>query len=187
VVLIEDRLRLPGVPGLSRLVGVGLGVLPGYGYQPVQVALEHAVLGRDGGHRLEPVHLPFGLLEHLFGHTAGLDLFAQLLELAALFGLAQLLADGLHLLAQDLLLLSLPEGAFDLGLDLGFEAQDLLLARHLDNQEPESLGDLGGLQQVLLLGDGEIRGGGDEVGKDPSILGAQNSLGRLLGDAELRP
>ncbi len=100
--------------------------------------------------------------------------------------ISRLLADGLHLLAQDLLLLGLAEGAFDLGLDLGLEPEDLLLARHLDDQEAQPLVDMRRLQQVLLLGDREVGRGRDQVGEDARVLGAEHRLGGLLGDRSTR-
>ncbi len=66
---------------------------------------------------------------NLLGGVGLLDLAPQLLDLGLLVvGLAELLADGLELLAQEELALALLEVGLDVALDLGAQLEQLELA-----------------------------------------------------------
>ena len=101
-----------GVVGVEHLARVGgvealLGALaPRHGDQPVEVVADHLRLARLLAHALEAAQLALGLLAHLVGHAGLVDLAAVLVDDRAVV-LAQLLADRLHLLAQEVLALLL--------------------------------------------------------------------------------
>ena len=166
VVVVEDLLGLGEVDlDLAALV-------PGQRDQPVQVGPGDRVLGRGRGHAREALELPQGLLLGLLGHPRRLDLLAQLGRLALLVVVvAELLLDGLHLLAQVVLALVLLELALHLALDLAADLEHLeVLHQHLVDAL-EARVDVERLQELLLLGG--VQGGqvaGDEVREVPRLL-----------------
>src|SRR5439155_21632425 len=97
------------------------------------------------------------LLLHGFAHRRLLDLFLALAQLRGALVLAELILDGLHLLAEDVLTLRLVEGLLDLALALRLELQDLVLLREEDRDELESLDDRVGLEELLALLEREVR------------------------------
>ena len=146
VVVVEDLLGLDDVD-------LGLGALaPGQRHQPVEVGAGHGVLGRGRRHLGEAVQLAQGLLLGVLGHAGRLDLLAQLVELALLVvALAQLLLDGLHLLAQVVLALVLLQLGLHLALDLVADLQHLqVLDQHLVEPLQARL-HVERLQHLLLL------------------------------------
>ena len=112
----------PGVVGvehLARVHGVEplLGALrPGHRDQPVEVAADHRGLGRLLALALEPAQLLLGLLGDRLRHPGLGDLALVLLDQAALV-LAQLLADRLHLFAQEVVALLLLGAGLDVVAD----------------------------------------------------------------------
>ncbi len=128
-----------------------LGALgPRHGHEPVEVGADHRALARLLAHGLEPPDLLLGLLAHGLGHARLLDLLAVLLRHRGVV-VAQLLADRLHLLAQEVVALLLlgaglhvvadPAADLELGEPLALEGERLL----------EPLGHVEGLQQLHLL------------------------------------
>ena len=79
---------------------------PRHGEQPVDVAPDRLRLGRALAHALEAGELALGLLAHVIRHRRLGDLRAELLDDGRLV-LAELLADRVELLAQDVLALLL--------------------------------------------------------------------------------
>ena len=149
-------MRLGGreVLALARLLG------PGHGDQPVEVVARDGGLGRHRRHGLEALELLERLLLGVLGHAGLLDLLAQLLDLVAAVVLAaQLLLDRLHLLVEVVLLL----GALHLLLDAALDALVDLELVHLGLEDRRDARQpfLGreDLQQVLLVLDGQRRGG----------------------------
>ena len=113
MVLVEDAARLLEV---DRLLG---RELPGQLDQPVEIGADHAVFGRGLGHPLEPAELAPRLLLDLLRHLGLGDRLAQLGDLVLLaVGVAQLLLDRRHLLAEEHLALALVERGAGLLADL---------------------------------------------------------------------
>jgi len=185
VVGIEDLTRVLRVEALLRALA------PGHREQPVEVVPDHGRLGGLVAHPLEPRELPLGLLEHLLGHLGLGDLLAVLLDDRRLV-LAELLADRLELLAEDVLPLLLVHTGLDVLLDpLANLHQREALALELE-RELEPLADVDGLEELHLLLEREVgrvaRRVGERArlrdraneGRDPAVVSAQ--LEDLLHD-----
>ena len=179
VVGVQD---LPGVADVEVVVGP---LAPGKVSDPVEVGAGDRVLGAGGGDGLQPVELLLGHLLHL-GRQAGLlEPLGQLIELLLLLAqLAQLLLDGLELLAQVVLALRLRHLALHGGVDLVGELEDLPLAVEELEHELHAGLEVHRLQDLLLLLDGDVDVGGDEVGQVPRVGDRLHQLrggGRELG------
>jgi hypothetical protein len=131
--------------------------------EPVQVGPDHLALAALA-RALEPPELALGLLAHLVGHAGLVDLRAVLVDERRVV-LAELLADRLHLLAQEVVALLLLGARLDVVADL---------AAHLQPHEPlalhaqrllQALGDVEGAEQLDLLLEGEVRGVAARVGQ----------------------
>ncbi len=182
---VEHRARLHRVQALVR------ALVPGDGDQPVEVRADHRGLARLLAHPLQAAELLQCLLVDLLGHLGGLDLGAVLLRDRALV-LAELLADRLHLLAQEVLALLVLGALLDVladalaHLQLG---QRLALQLHCQLQP---LGHVERAQQLDLLLVGQLGGVAGRVGQraglgdraqergDPTVVAAQ--LEDLLDD-----
>ncbi len=179
-----------GVVGVQHLAGVDrvqplLGALaPGHRDQPVQVAADHRGLGRLLALALEPAQLLLGLLGDRLRHLRLGDLVFVLGDQVGLV-LAQLLADRLHLLAQEVLSLLFLGAGLDVLADLGAHLRlGQPLALQLD-REVEAGGDVDRLQQpqLALVGDVGAEAGGvgqgaglldrAQEGGDPPVVPAQ--------------
>ena len=156
-----------GVEHLARVHGIEplLGALrPRHGDQPVEVRADHRRLAGLLAHPLEPAQLALGLLAHVVGHPGLVDLGAVLLGDGRVV-LAQLLADRVHLAAQQILALLLLGAGLDVladalsDLELG-QAAALELER-----QAQPLDDVDGLEQLDLLLVGEVGRVAGRVGK----------------------
>jgi hypothetical protein len=178
VVVVEDLL------GLDE-IDLGLRPLrPGQSHEPVEVGARHGVFGGGGRHLAQAVQLAQGLLLRLVGHARGFDLVAELVVFALLVvAFAQLLLDGLHLLAQVVLALVLLQLGLDLALDLVADLEHLEVF-HQDLVEPiEPRADLEDLQHLLLLRGGQRRQAArDEVGEARGILDVRGQGLQLVGE-----
>ena len=185
VVGVEDLARVRGIEPLVR------ALRPRHGDEPVEVRADHRGLAARLAHPLEPVELALGLLADGVGHPGLGDLRPVLLDDRRVV-LAELLADRVHLLAQDVLALLLLGARLDvvadalahlqLGQPLALEAQGQL----------EPLDDVDRLEQLDLLLEGEVgrvaggvgerAGLGDRAheGRDAAVVAAQ--LEDLLDD-----
>ena len=176
-----------GVVGVEDLAGdlrvepLVRRLTPGHGQEPVEVGADHRRLARGIAHALEPVELALRLLAHLVGHARFPDLRPVLVDHRALV-LAELLADRLELLAQEVLpLLGLRAGLDVLAdapadLQLG---QPLALQRH---GEPQPLDHVERLEQLDALRE-------REVGRIGAGVGERAGLGdraQELADAGVR-
>jgi hypothetical protein len=149
VVLVEHLARVHRVEPLRR------ALLPRHGDQPVEVGADDRRLGGLLAHLLEAPELLLGLLADFVGHARFLDLHAVLVHDGAVV-LAELLADRLHLPAQEVLALLLlgaalhvladPAADVELGQRLALEAQRQL----------EPLLDVDRLEQLDLLLEVEV-------------------------------
>ena len=159
-----------GVVGVEHLARGGrvelvLGALaPRDVGQDVEVGADHLGLAGLLAGALQAVELALGLLADLVGHAGLGDLGAVVLDDRAVV-LAELAADRLHLLAQDVLALLLGGAVLDVladalaHLQLG---QALALAAE---GELEALGDVERLEQLDLLLEGQVGGVAGGVGQ----------------------
>ena len=145
--------RVIGVQHLSRVhrIQTLVGALrPRHSDQPVDVGANHGGLARRFAHPLEPAELALGLLTHLVGHTGLVDLLAVLIDDRRVV-LAQLLADRVHLLSQEVLALLLLGARLDVVADalthLGLGQRFTL---QLEGQR-QPLDHLEGLEQLHLV------------------------------------
>jgi hypothetical protein len=97
----------------------------------------------------------------------GLDLLLHLVEIGAVFALAEFLLDGLDLLVQVVLALALFHLALDAAADALLDLQDVELGLELVEQLFEALADIEDLEDFLLLLELQRQVGGDGVGQAP--------------------
>ena len=179
VVGVED---LAGADRVEHFVG-GLG--PRHGDQPVEVGADHRGLAGAFARALEPPELALGLLADLVGHARLFDLRPVLLDDRGVV-LAQLLADRVHLLAQEVLALLVLGALGDVfvnalaDLELG-QAVALELDGHA-----QALGDVDRLEDLDLLLSGDVGRVADRVGKRPRAVDrAQEGADAIVGAAKL--
>jgi hypothetical protein len=150
-----------GVVGIQHLAGVQrieplLGAdAPRHREQPVEVVADHRRLGRALAHPLEPAELLLGLLAHGLRHPRLGDLRAVLVDDGAVV-LPELLADRLHLLAQDVLALLLLDALVDVVANALAQLHQRQALTLQAQRELEPLGHLDGLEELDLLLEGEV-------------------------------
>ena len=135
---------------------------------------------------LEPAELAIDFAAHGLGQVEGVELLAQFLQVAGLVVLAELLADGLELLAEEEFALPVAQLLLHPGLDvlLGIEQADLPLDVH--QHLTEALLDGEGLEQDLALCRVDVDVAGHEVGELAGLVHAgQHLLHHLFGQAGL--
>ncbi len=177
VILVQD---LAGVDQVEVVLGPHR---PRHVHQPLKVAPRDRVLRGLRRHARQPVQLAVRLLLHLRRHPRLLHPLAQLGDLLlAVLALAQLLADRLHLLAEEELLLVLVDVLAHRVADLRADLEHLQLAVEDLRELAQALLHVGRLEQFLLVGDLEVEQRGDEV-RDPPLarLGARRAH-RLVRD-----
>ena len=173
VVRVQDRARLGDVE-----VVLGADVPRELGH-PVEVGADPAVLGRLLGRALQAAELALGLLADVLGHVGVGDLLAVLLDDVLLAVLAELLADRVHLLAQEELALALLHALADVGADLVLQlelGQDLLGP---GQDLLEALLDVEGLEDLDLLLERQVRRVAGRVGERAGVGDAAQELGDL--------
>ena len=178
VILVQNLLGLANVDLRARALG------PRQHRQPLDVVAGERVVGGHGRHARQARQLLQGLLLHVLGHAGGVDLLAQLLDLAlALVLLAQLLLDGLELLAQIVVALRLLHLVLHLGLDLGAQLLHLDLLGQMLVQQLQPRRDAGRLQQLLLVvGGQEGQRGGDKIHQPARLLDVGGNRPQLVGE-----
>ena len=176
VVGVEHRARL-----IDLEVVIGANVPRDLG-EPIEVRADPAVLRRLVRGALQPPELTVGLLANLIGHPGGLDLGAKIGDHVVAVIVAELLADGGHLLAQDQLALALLEVVGDLVadplLDLDLGERVLGPRQHL----LEALLDVDGLEDLDLPLEAEIGRVAGHVGDLSGVVDPTQEL-RDLGNA----
>jgi hypothetical protein len=178
VVLVQDLL---GQDHVQLVLGL---LCPGKVDQPVQVGAGDRVLGGLGRHLPQPVQLLLGDLARFLRHARALDLLAQFVQLSPVVLLAELLLDGLHLLAQIELALGLPHLVRHLRLDAAADLLQLHLAGDDLHQLLDAILDVVPLQEADLLLHGDVEHGGGQVGQAAGIAGAggQHHVAQVVGD-----
>ena len=108
-----------GVEHLARMYRIEpllRALAPRHAEQPVEVGADHRRLAAGFAHALEPAELALGLLANGVGHLRVGDLALVLLDHRGVV-LVELLADRLHLLAQEVLALLLLRAGLDVVAD----------------------------------------------------------------------
>src|SRR5829696_5931534 len=173
-------------PGLGDVQGVGGLLAPGQLGHGVEPGPDPAVLGVLLAGPLQAADLPLDRLADGLGHLALLDLGPVGVDRAlAVLALAELLADGGQLLAQDELALALLH-------PLGHVLADAVLELDLAQGVPapgehllEALLDVDRLQHLDLLLERQVRGVDGGVGDLAGVGDAPQQLGDLGGAAGL--
>ena len=176
VVGVEDFLRLRNVHfHAGRL-------LPRQDRQPLNVVARQRVVGSHGRHARQAAKFLQRLFLDIVGHSRRFDLLAQFLGVAGGFILlAQLLLDGLHLLAQVVLALRLLHAVLHFALDLVAQLLDFQLLGQVlvDLLQPDT--NVGRLQHVLLVAGGERRQGrSDEINHAAGIVDVSGHRRKLV-------
>ena len=176
MVLVED------LAGLDEVEVVDGRLVPGQGEHPVEVIADDRSLGRLGMHLGQADDL---LLELLAGLVGDLDLLQPVLVgldlLLDLRPLPELLLDGLHLLAEEVLLLELVHLSLGLGRDLRLDVEELELAGQVLIDLLETLEGIDDLQGLLGFLDLELEVAGRQVGQPARLVdvgGDDEDLGR---------
>jgi hypothetical protein len=182
------------LPRVDRIEPLHRALAPGHGEEPVEVGADDGRLGALLADALEPRELALGLLAHRLGHRRVRELLAVLVDDGRVV-VAELLADGLELAAEDVLALLLLRAGLDVLTDA---APDLKLGEPLvlePDGELEPLADIGRLEQVDLLLEGQVGrvsrgvGEGSRLGdraheaRDGAVVAAQ--LEDLLDDGAI--
>jgi hypothetical protein len=171
--------------GVVRVEPLLRDLPPRHRQEPVEVGADHLRLAVLLAHALQAGGLALGLLAHGLGQVGFGDLGAEVVGDGRVV-LAELLADRLHLLAQDVLALLLLRAFLDVLADaaahlqlrqtLGLEAQRQL----------EPLDDVDGLQQPHLVGEGDVGGVGSRIGERAQLGDrAEERMDALIGIAQL--
>ena len=174
VVLVQHALRAVQV---QVVLGVGA---PGDVQDPVEVRADDLVLGRLVGDAPQARELAVGRGAHLVRQRGLLDSPPELVDLG-LVALAQLVLDGLELLAQHEFPLALLDVLLHLGLDARAKLQHLRLARQDLAQAPQARRHTHLLQQLLLLGHGQAQRRGDQVRQRAGVVHVGRGHLQLIG------
>ncbi len=165
VILVEELL------GLLDVDLAGRALRPGQNGQPLHVVARQRVVRRRRIHPRQPGELLQRILLGLLRHAGGFDLLLEVRDvLLGLVQVAQLLLDGLHLLAQIEVPLRLLDRILNLALDLVAQLLNpqLLGQVAVDHLQPRL--HVGGLEQLLLLGGGQKRQAGRDEVRQPRRL-----------------
>ena len=178
MVLVED------LGGAVELQAVVRARAPGQLRDPLQVGADHLGLHRLAPGALQAAQLALDLLPRLLGEGEGAELLAERLQLLGRVVVAELLLDRLHLLAQEHLALALAELLLDGALDVLLRLQQADLALDEDEHLAHALLDREGLEEALLLRDGELDVAGHEIGELAGLGDrVQHLVHDLLGEA----
>ena len=176
MVLVQDFL------GLAQVQVVHGVLVPGQGEHPVQIIADDGRLRRFGMHLGQAGDLLLEFLAHLAGDLDLLQLVLVALDLLLDFGaFPELLLDGFHLLAQEILFLELVHLALGFGRDLRLDVEKLQLFRQQVVDLAETLEGIDDFQDLLGLFDPEFEVRGGQV-RQPSrfvdVGGDDEDLGR---------
>ncbi len=176
VILVEAAAHVLGIElVLRRLAPRQIG-------EPLEVRAGHVVLRRLLLHPREARELLASDLLRILRETRAADAVAQLLDLVFLARLAELLADVLHLLAEDLLALRLAL-VLDHRAHLAANAEHLeLVLRHREHEAHARLR-VEGLEHLLFVRDRRLLGREvrrDEIGERAALAHVVEDRGDLL-------
>jgi hypothetical protein len=150
-------------------------------HQPVEVVADHAVLAGLDRRRLQARHLLARTPQRRLRQLRLLDRLLEALDLecARILLVAELAADDLQLLAQEVVLLRLLGLVADLGEDLLVERDQLALGHRELQRQLEALGYVDLFEQPLAVGDLAHDAGG-EVGELARILDVEQRRGEAV-------
>ena len=154
VVLVEHA------AGLRHVELLGAPLVPGQLGDRLEVRADDLGLHGLPADARQPLPLPVDFLAGVLGQVERVELRAQLLQalVRAAVGFAELLLNGLELLAQVHLALPAADLFLDLGLDVLLRRKHVDLALHVDEDAPQPVLDRERLEQDLLGGGRERRG-----------------------------
>ena len=180
VILVED------LPGARQFEVVVAARVPRQLGDPLEIGADDLRLHAFAAGTLQAPQLALHLGARLLGQQELAELLPKLADLLAGVVVAELLLNGLELLAQEHLALALTELLLNLTLDvfLGFEQADLSL--HVHEHAAQALFHAERFQQPLLLGHGELDVAGHEVGEAPGVLDRiEYLMHHLFGESAL--
>jgi hypothetical protein len=176
VVLLEDLGRPRNVQPLLRALG------PRQLTDGLEVGADDLRLHALGTHPFESAQLSVDLLAGGFREFEGLEFFAQFFEVFSTSVLTELALNGLELLAQEHLALTIAQFLLDLRLDVLLRVQDRDLLLDMKEHLAQAVLHRQRLEQSLGIGRFEVEVTGHEVGETPRLLGfGEKLLHRLLG------
>ena len=165
MILVENGL------GLLQIEIVDGALAPGKGEHPVQVIPDDRGLGRLGMHLGQPADILLDFPPDFFRHLELFQLFLKAPDLfLKLVALAQLLLDGLHLLAEEILALMLVHFALGLGRDPRLDVEDLDLLGQVIVDFFEAGDRIDDFEDRLGFGDLELEVGPGQVGQPAGLL-----------------
>ena len=178
VVFIEHLLRKLEV--LAHFAAL----FPGHADQPLEIIADHGSLGGHRRHLLELVELVFGFGLHRFRHFGFGDFSGQLFELIGrIFGIAELLLDGLHLFVEVILALAFLHLSFHARTDALFDVLHIDLAFDETDQHFKARFRRNRFQQTLLVRESYAQMRGHRIGEPARLVDAgkrRQQLGRQL-------
>ena len=121
--------------------------------QGFNVVANHRGLGRHRRHQLELLELGFSLLERIFGQLGRRDFLFKLFNVRAFFALTQLFLNGLDLLVQVVVALTLFHLLLDATTNALFDLKNINFRLKLRKQFFKTLDGTDNLEQILLLFD----------------------------------
>ena len=147
--------RVEHCPCMHRIQALLGPLRPRDRQQPVEIGPDHGRLGVRVPHALETCHLAVGLLPHRVGHARARNLLTVFVRNGAVV-LAKLLANGVHLTAQEILALLFLRAVFHV---VSNALAHLQLRQPLPlkpKRQPEPLDDVEGFEQLQLLGEAQV-------------------------------
>ena len=147
VILVEDLLRLADVDGFLARAG---SLVPWQRGHPFQIGPRHHVFGRSRSHLRQALQFALAFLLRFGGHARLFHLLAKLVDFRdSVVGFAQLLLNGLHLLAQQEFALALVHLLLNLLVNLVAQLEHFLFLGKLAHQRFQPLADVEGFEQFL--------------------------------------
>jgi hypothetical protein len=149
---------------------------------PFEIVAHHRGLGRHRRHVAQLLQLGLGPLARLFRQSGGGDPLLQLADLVlAVFGIAQLALDRLHLFVEVVFALGPLHLALDPALDLLLDLQDRQFGLHQRIDRLQPLGHRQRLQQLLLARDLDRKMARHHIGQLARLRGVGHHRQRLFG------
>ena len=157
-------------------------LIPRKPQQCLDIAADHACLGRIAGRIFQTVDLLGNPLFHLFGGFELLELLLIIFNLGPGIVLAEFLADDFKLLAQNIITLVLIDPLFDFSLNLRTDLLNLNLVGDHDAERIIPLGKLHSLQQFLAVYvvEGQIHA--DLIHQLSNFFGSEDLACQFLAD-----
>src|SRR5262249_5757248 len=142
--------------------------LPRNGEQPIKIIAGNGGFSRHRRHGFQFLEFLDGLLMHVFGHAAGINLFLQLVKFAFLAA-AELFLDGLDLLVEVILFLGTLHLSLHARLDGAVHVELFNLDVQYVSYAGQALDRIKDLQQLLLFFNRELKVLGDVVAQLPGV------------------